>query len=777
MATTSDRVTDKEALELHAMGRPGKLEIAPTKPLTTQRDLTLAYSPGVAAPCLAIAKDPSLAYTYTTKGNMVAVISNGTAVLGLGNLGALASKPVMEGKSVLFKRFADIDAVDLEVSTEDIDEFVNCVRYLGASFGGINLEDIKAPECFVIEQRLREIMDIPVFHDDQHGTAIITAAGVINALDITGRNIADTKIVVNGAGSAAIACIDLLKKLGAGHDHVVMCDTLGVVYRGRAERMNQWKSAHAANTSARTLADAIKGADLFLGLSIGGAVTPEMVASMNERPIIFAMANPDPEITPEAAKAVRQDAIIATGRSDYPNQVNNVLGFPYIFRGALDVHAKTINDEMKIAATHALAALAREDVPDEVAEAYGGGRLQYGPDYIIPAPFDPRLISAVPPAVAQAAMDTGVAAKPIKNFDHYRTTLSGRLDPTVASLQFIFEKVRANPKRVVFAEGEEETVIRAAAAFRTAGYGTPILIGQEERIRNTMAEIGVGHTDEFEIHNAALSSKNERYIEFLYNRRQRRGALRRDCQRMVHQDRNVFGACMVAHGDADAMVTGLTRSYTVTFEEISRVLDPLSGGMAFGLTVLLARGRTVFIADTTIHEVPSAEQLADIAVLAAGKARQMGHEPRVALLSFSNFGNPAREHGRRIRQAVDILDGRKLNFEYDGEMSADFALNSELRARYYPFSRLTGPANVLVMPALDPANISSKLLHELGGGAVIGPLLIGLEKPVQITQMGSTVSDIVNFAVLASHDAINAKPPAHRKGQGDAGPPIRVVSR
>ncbi|MEE8515728.1 MAG: NADP-dependent malic enzyme, partial [Alphaproteobacteria bacterium] len=725
MATTSDRVTDKEALQLHAMGRPGKLEIAPTKPLTTQRDLTLAYSPGVAAPCLAIAKDPSAAYTYTTKGNMVAVISNGTAVLGLGNLGALASKPVMEGKSVLFKRFADIDAIDLEVSTEDIDEFVNCVRYLGASFGGINLEDIKAPECFVIEQRLREIMDIPVFHDDQHGTAIITAAGVINALDITGRNIADVKIVVNGAGSAAIACIDLLKMLGAGHDNVVMCDTLGVVYQGRAERMNQWKSAHAVKTKARTLADAIKGADLFLGLSIGGAMTPEMVVSMNDKPIIFAMANPDPEITPEAAKAVRQDAIIATGRSDYPNQVNNVLGFPYIFRGALDVHAKTINDEMKIAAANALAALAREDVPDEVAEAYGGGRLQYGPDYIIPAPFDPRLISAVPAAVAQAAMDSGAATRDIKNFDNYRSALSGRLDPTVASLQYIFDKVRANPKRVVFAEGEEEIVIRAAAAFRTAGYGTPILIGREDRIRTTMGEIGVSHSDAFEIHNAALSNKNQRYIEFLYNRRQRRGGLYRDCQRMVHQDRNVFAACMVAHDDADAMVTGLTRSYTVSFEEISRVLDPRADGMVFGLTVLLARGRTVFIADTTIHEVPNAEQLADIAVLAAEKARQMGHEPRVALLSFSNFGNPARENGRRIRQAVDILDGRKLNFEYDGEMSADVALNSELRARYYPFSRLTEAANVLVMPALDPANISSKLLQELGGGTVIGPLLIG----------------------------------------------------
>ncbi len=754
MANDSSHVTDEEALLFHASGRPGKIEIIPTKPLTTQRDLSLAYSPGVAAPCLRIAEDPSLVYQYTAKGNLVAVISNGTAVLGLGDLGALASKPVMEGKSVLFKRFADVDAIDLEVDTRDVDEFVNCVRFLGASFGGINLEDIRAPECFIIEQRLREVMDIPVFHDDQHGTAIIAAAGLINALEITGREMKNIKVVVNGAGAASIACVELIKKMGVPDDNVVMCDSKGVIYQGRTDGMNQWKSAHAVATEARTLAEAMAGADVFFGLSIKGAVTPEMVASMTDKPIIFAMANPDPEITPEAARAVREDAIIATGRSDYPNQVNNVLGFPYIFRGALDVNARTINDEMKIAAAEALAALAREDVPDEVAAAYAGTRLRYGPDYIIPAPFDPRLIVTVPPAVAKAASDTGVARKPIADSDTYRTALSARLDPTADSLQFIFERVRAEPKRVVFAEGEEEKVIRAALAFRTAGYGAPILIGREHVILETMKSMGLNNSGDLEIHNAALSKHNERYIELLYKRLQRRGVLYRDCRRMVHHDRNVFGACMVAAGDADAMVTGLTRSFTVSYEEITRVLDPRQGERVFGLTILLARGRTVFIADTTVHEEPSIEELADIATLAAEKARQMGHEPRVALLSTSNFGNPPRQIGKRIRQAVDVLDGRNVDFEYDGEMSADVALDPDLRALYYPFCRLSGPANVLIMPALDPANIAAKLFQALGGGTVVGPLLIGLDKPAQIAQMGATVSDIVNLAALAAHDAL-----------------------
>ncbi len=754
MASHREHVTDEEALEFHASGRPGKLEITATKPLTTQRDLSLAYSPGVAAPCLRIAANPDKVYDYTAKGNLVAIISNGTAVLGLGDLGALASKPVMEGKAVLFKRFADVDGIDLEVDTHDVDEFINAVRYLGPTFGGINLEDIKAPECFIIEQRLRELMDIPIFHDDQHGTAIITAAGLLNALDITGRSMANTHIVVNGAGAAAIACVELIKRMGVPHDNVIMCDTKGTIYQGRTDSMNQWKSAHTVPTKTRTLTEAIKGADVFLGLSVKGAVTPEMVKSMADRPIIFAMANPDPEISPEAVHATRSDAIVATGRSDYPNQVNNVLGFPYIFRGALDVRARAINDEMKIAAANALAELARQDVPDEVAAAYAGRRLKYGPEYIIPAPFDPRLIATVPPAVAKAAMDTGVARKPIENMEAYRRQLSARLDPTAASLQRIFERVRQHPKRVIFAEGEEETVIRAAVAFRQAGYGTPVLIGRKPRILETLSSVGVTDLTGFEIHNAALSTENKRYIDFLYERLQRQGSLYRDCQRMVHLDRNVFAACMVALGDADAMVTGVTRSSFVAYGEITRVIDPAPGKQVVGLTILISRGRTVFIADTLIHEVPSPEELADIAVAAAAKARQLGHEPRVAMLSFSNFGDPLREKGKRIREAVAHLDARKVDFEYDGEISPDVALNDELR-KLYPFCRLSEPANVLVMPALDPANISSKLLHELGGGTTVGPLLIGLSRPVQILPMGSSVSEIVNMAALAAYDAIS----------------------
>ena len=754
MASHREHVTDEEELEFHASGRPGKLEITATKPLTTQRDLSLAYSPGVAAPCLRIAANPDKVYDYTAKGNLVAIISNGTAVLGLGDLGALASKPVMEGKAVLFKRFADVDGIDLEVDTHDVDEFINAVRYLGPTFGGINLEDIKAPECFIIEQRLRELMDIPIFHDDQHGTAIITAAGLLNALDITGRSMANTHIVVNGAGAAAIACVELIKRMGVPHDNVIMCDTKGTIYQGRTDSMNQWKSAHTVPTKTRTLTEAIKGADVFLGLSVKGAVTPEMVKSMADRPIIFAMANPDPEISPEAVHATRSDAIVATGRSDYPNQVNNVLGFPYIFRGALDVRARAINDEMKIAAANALAELARQDVPDEVAAAYAGRRLKYGPEYIIPAPFDPRLIATVPPAVAKAAMDTGVARKPIENMEAYRRQLSARLDPTAASLQRIFERVRQHPKRVIFAEGEEETVIRAAVAFRQAGYGTPVLIGRKPRILETLSSVGVTDLTGFEIHNAALSTENKRYIDFLYERLQRQGSLYRDCQRMVHLDRNVFAACMVALGDADAMVTGVTRSSFVAYGEITRVIDPAPGKQVVGLTILISRGRTVFIADTLIHEVPSPEELADIAVAAAAKARQLGHEPRVAMLSFSNFGDPLREKGKRIREAVAHLDARKVDFEYDGEISPDVALNDELR-KLYPFCRLSEPANVLVMPALDPANISSKLLHELGGGTTVGPLLIGLSRPVQILPMGSSVSEIVNMAALAAYDAIS----------------------
>ena len=755
MDSGKDRETAEAALKLHAQGRPGKLEIKATKPLTTQRDLSLAYSPGVAAPCLRIAEDPSKAYDYTAKGNVVAIISNGTAVLGLGDLGALASKPVMEGKAVLFKRFADVDGIDLEVDTRDVDEFVNCVRFLGKTFGGINLEDIKAPECFIIEQQLTELLDIPVFHDDQHGTAIIASAGLINACDLSGRRLADIKMVINGAGSAGIACAELIKAMGVPHESIILCDTRGVIYQGREAGMNQWKSAHAVPTEARTLAEAVAGADVFFGLSAKGAMTKEMVASMAERPIIFAMANPDPEITPEEVAEVRQDAIVATGRSDYPNQVNNVLGFPYIFRGALDVRASRINMEMKIAAAEALAALAREDVPDEVASAYAGQRLQYGPDYIIPTPFDPRLIVTVPKAVAAAAMATGVARRPRDDLRRYDQELSALLDPTVASLQSIFEKVRAHPRRVAFAEGEDEASIRAAVAFRNAGYGTPVLVGREDRIEATLNELGMTGED-LEIHNARVSDHNAAYRDFLYARLQRKGRLLRDCQRMVNQNRNTFAACMVACGHADAMITGLSRSFGVAFDDITRALDPKEGHRAFGLSIVVARDRTVFLADTTVHEYPTPEQLADIAIQSAAEARALGHEPRVAFLSFSNFGNPPRERALRIRAAVEVLDGRSVDFEYDGEMQANVALDGDLLRRLYPFCRLSGPANVLIMPSLHTANIAYKLLHKIGDGTIIGPLLVGMSKPVQIVPLGATVSDLVTAAALAGYHAIES---------------------
>ena len=747
----------EDALQFHVGGRRrGKIEVNATKPLTTQRDLALAYSPGVAYPCLEIEKDPATAYDYTAKGNFVAVISNGTAVLGLGNIGALASKPVMEGKSVLFKRFADVDGIDIEVATEDVDEFVNCVKLIGNNYGGINLEDIKAPECFLIEEQLKEILDVPVFHDDQHGTAIITTAGFINALHLTNREYKDTKLVVNGAGASAIACVELIKSMGVPNENVIMCDSKGVIYRGRVEGMNQWKSAHAAETDARDLAQAMVGADVFIGLSTKDVVTKDMVKSMADKPIIFAMANPDPEITPEDVKSVRTDAIVATGRSDYPNQVNNVLGFPYIFRGALDVRASRINEEMKIAAAEALASLARQDVPEEVAAAYGGQQLQYGNDYIIPVPFDPRLIAAIPAAVAQAAMDTGVAQKPVEDMDAYRRELSARLDPTSSSLQLILDKVRANPRRVVFAEGEDDRVIRAAVQFKNAGYGEPILIGREEEVTRMMEELGFGNT-KLEIHNARLSEKNQAYTDYLYKRLQRQGFLARDCQRLVNQDRNVFGACMVAHGDADAMVTGVTRVFSVAFNEISRVVDPLPDQRLMGISLVVGSDRSLFIADTRIHEVPNAEELADIAIEAAQYARKFGHEPRVALLSYSNFGQPMRPHMERIREAVRILEARKVDFEFDGDMQAGVALNYELMQDVYPFCRLSGPANVLVMPALHSASITSGMLGEMGGGTVIGPILVGLSKPIQIVPLGSTVNDLVHIAAFAAHDAIVAE--------------------
>ena len=742
--------TDQEALLFHSQGRPGKLEVVATKPMATQRDLSLAYSPGVAVPVLAIAEDESKAFDYTTKGNFVAVITNGTAILGLGNRGALAAKPVMEGKAVLFKRFADIDSIDLEVSTEDPDEFINCVKFLGKGWGGINLEDIKAPECFIIEQKLRELLDIPVFHDDQHGTAIIAAAGLINALELTGREVATTKLVCNGAGAAGIACLELLKAIGFRPENLILCDTKGVIYQGRTEGMNQWKSAYAIKTSARTLTEAFAGADVAFGLSVKGAFTPAMIKSMAAKPIIFALANPDPEITAEDVAEVRDDAIMATGRSDYPNQVNNILGFPFIFRGALDVRATTINMEMKIAAARALAELAREDVPDEVAALYGA-RPKYGPDYIIPVPFDPRLISTIPPAVAEAAMNTGVARKPIVDMDAYRQQLRSRLDPIAGVLQGVYERLRRRPRRVVFAEGEEEQVIRAAATFVHQGLGSALLVGHERRVRETAEALGVELGGNIEIINAAMSSRNAGYAAYLYERLQRQGYLQRDCQRLVNQDRNHFAACMVALGDADAMVTGVTRNFSVALEDVRRCIDPKPGHRVMGVSLVLARGRTVLVADTAVTEMPSAGDLADIAIEAARVARSLGYDPRLALLAFSTFGHPAGERSERVQEAVRILDQRHVDFEYDGDMAADVALNMELREAY-PFCRLSGPANVLVMPAFHSASISTKMLMELGGANVIGPMLVGLDRSVQIVSLSANDAQLVNMAALAAYN-------------------------
>ena len=751
MSDTEKNFTDEEALRFHTRGKPGKLEISPTKPMATQRDLSLAYSPGVAVPVQAIADNPDASYDYTSRGNMVAVVSNGTAILGLGNLGALASKPVMEGKAVLFKRFADVDSIDLEIDTEDPTAFIDAVKHLGPSFGGINLEDIKAPDCFIIEQQLRELMDIPVFHDDQHGTAIICAAGLINALHLTGKDIKDIKICVNGAGSAGIACLELIKAMGLPHDNAVLCDTKGVIYKDRQEGMNQWKSAHAVDTSARTLADAMDGADVFLGLSVKGAVTADMVKSMADNPIIFAMANPDPEITPEEVAAIRDDAIMATGRSDYPNQVNNVLGFPYIFRGALDVRAKTINDEMKIACAEALAMLAREDVPDEVAAAYQGERPRFGPRYIIPVPFDPRLISEIPPAVARAAMDSGVARAPIVDLENYKERLKARLDPAASSLQIIMNKSRQNGKRMIFAEGEQEQVIRAAIAYKDMGLGEPVLVGTEEIVRATMANLGLDGRDDIEIRDTRNSGKIEEYTSFLYSKLQRQGKMYNDCQRMVANERNIFGACALAQGDADAMVTGVTRSYSTILDDVRHVLDARPGQRIMGISMLITHGgRTVLVADTNVIDMPSAEELADIATQTAATARALGHEPRVAMLAYSSFGHPLGDRSVYVREAVQLLDARGVDFEYEGDMAADVALNRDVMARY-PFCRLSEPANVLVMPAIHAASISTKMLEELGKATLIGPILIGMEKPVQIARTGATATEVLNMAAIAAY--------------------------
>jgi len=741
--------TEEEALTFHSAGKPGKIEIAPTKPMASQRDLSLAYSPGVAVPVRMIAERPDAVFDYTAKGNLVAVISNGTAILGLGDLGALASKPVMEGKAVLFKRFADVDAIDIEVDTHDVEAFINCVRYLGPSWGGINLEDIKAPDCFVIEQRLRELMDIPVFHDDQHGTAIICAAGVLNALELTGRKIGDIKLVVNGAGAAGIACLELLKTMGLPNANAILCDSKGVVYRGRTAGMNQWKSGHAIETRARTLEEALKDCDVFLGLSVKGAVTSDMVRKMANAPIVFAMANPDPEITPEEVKSVRPDAIVATGRSDYPNQVNNVLGFPYIFRGALDVRAREINLAMKTAAAEALAALAREDVPDEVATAYRGARPSYGPDYIIPVPFDPRLISRVSSAVAEAAIRTGVARHVIPDLDNYRHELSARLDPSANLFHQLTATVRAHPKRVVFAEGEEPCVVRAAAAFQQAGLGKALLVGRTDVVKATIQNVGLDGVTDLEIRVPHSAADAAVYIDALYQRLQRRGALYRDCVRMVTNDRNIYAASMLAAGDADAMVTGVTRAYAQVLHDVRRVLDSPPGQRPMGVLVIFARGKVIFAADTSVHELPTSDQLADIAVQAARVARQFGYTPRVALLAHSTFGFPRSERSERVVEAVHILDKRQVDFEYDGEIAVDVALDKDKMA-LYPFCRLTETANVLVMPAVHSAAISTKLLEKVGGVSMLGPFLVGLEESVQIVSLGAKMTEIYNAALVAS---------------------------
>jgi malate dehydrogenase (oxaloacetate-decarboxylating)(NADP+) len=751
MSESHIKYTEAEALEFHSRGRPGKIEIIASKPMATQRDLSLAYSPGVAVPVQAIADNPACAYDYTSKGNLVAVISNGTAILGMGNLGALASKPVMEGKAVLFKRFADVDAIDIEVNTEDAKRFIECVELLEPSFGGINLEDIAAPDCFIIEQTLRERMNIPVFHDDQHGTAIITAAGLINACHLTGRELGEIKVVVNGAGAAAIACTELVKALGVRGDNVIMCDRKGVIHKGRTD-LDQWKSAHAAETDARTLADAVVGADVFLGLSAAGALKPEMVKAMAKEPIIFAMANPDPEIWPPDAMAARPDAIIATGRSDFPNQVNNVLGFPYIFRGALDVRATAINDAMKIAAAEALAELAREPVPEEVAAAYGGRAQSFGRDYIIPAPFDPRLLEVVASAVAEAAVKSGVAQKPIEDMDAYRQQLRARLNPTVAVMSLAYENARTNPKRVLFAEGEEPNVLRAAIAFKEAGYGTPVLVGREE-VHGLLKELGVEDPGDYEVLNSRNSPLVGRAVDYIYEKHQRHGMLRREIERMVNQDRNYFAAAMLALGEADAMITGTTRPFSQSLKQVRSVIDDEPGATPFGVNVIVGRNHTVLIADTAVTERPTAEQYAAIAMRASSFARRMGLEPRVSFSSYTTFGNPPGMHIEELRGAVKLLDGFKADFEFEGEMAPDVALNYEMQQRFYPFSRLSGPANILVMPGLQSASLSAKLLRALGGESVMGPYILGLDLPVQIAPMTASASDLVMLAVLAGGDA------------------------
>ena len=750
--TKIDHYTDKEALDFHSHKKPGKIEISSSKNMTTKRDLALAYSPGVAAPVRAINDNPEAAYDYTSKGNLVAVISNGSAILGMGNLGALASKPVMEGKAVLFKRFADIDSIDLEIDSADTNEIINSIKNFAPSFGGINLEDIAAPDCFVIEEKLKEILDIPVFHDDQHGTAIITTAALINALDINKKKIDKVKIVVNGAGASAMACTNLFKKSGVPQKNITMVDRTGVIFRGR-ENLNQWKSGHAIETKDRTLDDAIKDADVFLGLSAKGALTKEMVKKMAKNPIIFACANPDPEITPEEIEEVRNDAIIATGRSDYPNQVNNLIGFPYIFRGALDVRSKTINEEMKIAAAQAIAGLAKEDVPDEVVAAMGGERPHYGKEYIIPSTFDPRLISVIPSAVAKAAMDTGVARKKIENFDIYKDQLKQRLDPTVTIMQGVHSYIKKKQKKVVFADGEDENTLKAAIAFKNSKLGIPILVGKEELIKNQIKKIGYSENFDIEIVNSKDTSKREKYVKFLFKKLQReKGMLEWDCDRLIRNDRVIWSSCMVACGDADAMVTGNTRRYSASLEKITQVVEPRDGEIMFGLNLIVNRGKTIFICDTSVIEYPDAKQLAEMAKSAARVVRLFGFDPKVAFLSHSTFGQPATDRTKRLSDAVEILKKEKVNFKFDGEMQPDVALE-EIYKELYPFSEIVGNSNVLIMPSQHSAAISYKMIKSMSRAKVIGPLLIGLGLPIEIAPLRTSTSEIINLASIAAYSA------------------------
>ena len=751
--TKIDHYTDKEALDFHKDKKPGKIEIISSKNMTTKRDLALAYSPGVAAPVKKISKDPEAAYDYTSKGNLVAVISNGSAILGLGNLGALASKPVMEGKAVLFKRFADIDSIDLEIDSKDTDEIINSIKNFAPSFGGINLEDIAAPDCFIIEQKLKEILDIPVFHDDQHGTAIITTAALLNALDISGKSIKDIKVVVNGAGASAQACTELFINSGVKSENVIMLDRKGVIYKGRAEGIDQWKSRFAINTNLRTLSDAIKGADVFLGLSSKGVLKKEMVKSMSKNPIIFACANPDPEITPEEINEVRNDAIIATGRSDYPNQVNNLIGFPYIFRGALDVRSKTINEEMKVAAAEAIAKLAREDVPDEVVAAMGGERPHYGKDYIIPSTFDPRLISVIPAAVAKAAIESGAARKKIDNFEIYKEQLKQRLDPTVTIMQGINSFIKKNQKRIVFADGEDENTLKAAIAFKNSKLGIPILVGKESKIKEQIKNIGYSENFDIEITNSKDEEKRKKYVNHLFKKLQReQGLLERDCDRMVRNDRVVWATSMVACGDADGAVTGNTRRFGASLEKIKQVVDVRKGEIMFGLNMVVNKGKTIFIADTSVHEYPTSEEMAEIAISAARVVRLFGIDPKIAFVSHSTFGQPLTSRTKHIRAAVDILKEKQVDFEFDGDMQPDVALNSDYE-ELYPFAKIVGKANILIMPGQHSAAISYKLMKTLGDTKVIGPLLIGLGLPIEIAPLRSSTSEIINLASIAAYSS------------------------